>query len=58
MFMPDNKEYSRLMEAIPMCYELIKYGIKESVKHTLFIFYLLLNWLHVSTLQGHHQAFM
>jgi len=24
----------------------------------LFIYYLLLNWLYVSTLQGHHQAFM
>jgi len=29
-----------LMEAIPVCYEL---SIKESVKHTMFIYYLLLN---------------
>jgi len=32
--------------------------MKESVKHNLFIYYLLLNWRHVPTLQGHHQAFM
>jgi len=48
----------RVYIRIVMIMVLIKRNRKESVKHALFIYYLLLKWLHVSTLQGHHQAFI
>ena len=43
------------MEAIPMCLGTTR--IRQYPSNTIYLF-IYLDWQHVATLQGHHQAFI